>query len=474
MRDRTIASLTPEQLSRKRAMDRANQRESRSIRRTRIASLEREVASLKKRLDAARCEVRRLQDKDNNVRSTVHESIRTIQRALLAPTYGSSREAAPTHLVASIESTIVDSATADFLPSPASSLASGGAGVQPEQKIFWTRQPSRSPTIEIEPIPSAVAFPQEDQALALSWPADQPLDAGILGDGDMCMTEFEYSGLFPEPLIPAMFSTITEEQRSECEQEAAVNTKQPHPWERVPQYTKPGAKIEAVLLGIVNSRQQHMSKNQLEELARPTFPAISSLLNPEPDSAVDPITNAIGTFGQFTMRAPGVPERVAGMYLMCNYVRWLLNPCKKTFEQMPAFLRPTETQLFTPHPIWMDIVPWPEVRDLLITNLGTSDSEDYRILAAPNVSLNWPYPVSDIYTGASAREMRISRVFERHVHDLRNHTLNARLAETFTWLEPWMAKQPPPPPSPAPPSPAPPSPAPPSPAPPPPPFVQAP
>jgi len=260
--------------------------------------------------------------------------------------------------------------------------------------------------------------------------------------------ELEYHSMFPEPLITAMFSTFTEEQQAVS---TSVTTWSPHeipPWMRFPQYTEPAAKIETVLLDIVNSRQQRMSKMQLEELDRPTFPAISSLLNPEPDSTLDPITNAIGSFGQFTMRAPGVPERVATMYLMCNYVRWLLNPCQRTFEQMPTFLHPTGTQLSIPHPIWMDIVPWPEVRDLLITNLGTSDSEDYRILAASSISLNWPHhhPVSDIdHTGLGTRsEMRvISRVFERHMRDLRNHTLDARMAETFAWLEPWVLRQPP-------------------------------
>lgn len=121
--------------------------------------------------------------------------------------------------------------------------------------------------------------------------------------------------------MTSMFSTITGEKEAVPVSMTALGPHEVAPWLRFPRYTEPAAKIETVLLDIVNSRQQHMSRMQLEELDRPTVPAISSLLNPALDSTIDPITNAIGSFGQFTMRAPGVPERVATMYLMCNYVR---------------------------------------------------------------------------------------------------------------------------------------------------------
>lgn len=69
----------------------------RSLRRTKITSLEREVSSLKRRLEAALCEVRRLQNKDIDIRGTVHKSIRSLQKALLAPSYAQNASS-PTSL----------------------------------------------------------------------------------------------------------------------------------------------------------------------------------------------------------------------------------------------------------------------------------------------------------------------------------------------------------------------------------------
>jgi hypothetical protein len=94
------------------------------------------------------------------------------------------------------------------------------------------------------------------------------------------------------------------------------------------------------------------------------FPSINSLLNPEdpktasPTQTSSPISNAIGVHGRITMEVPSLPLKIAMMYNMCLYLRWMISPTRSNYEALPEFLRPLEIQLSTPHPAWVDLIVW--------------------------------------------------------------------------------------------------------------------
>jgi hypothetical protein len=77
--DRSVAGLNSEQLYRKRALDRANQRASRARKKTRIQELEEEVLDLQQRLARSEDRVRQLQNSDVCLREIIDSARASLQ-----------------------------------------------------------------------------------------------------------------------------------------------------------------------------------------------------------------------------------------------------------------------------------------------------------------------------------------------------------------------------------------------------------
>ncbi|KAI9373935.1 hypothetical protein BJX61DRAFT_551919 [Aspergillus egyptiacus] len=60
------------------------------------------------------------------------------------------------------------------------------------------------------------------------------------------------------------------------------------------------------------------------------------------------------------------PEKFATSWVSYLYCRWLIWPSSETFDHLPAHLRPTTIQLVQEHPLAVDVVLWPQMRDNLI------------------------------------------------------------------------------------------------------------
>ncbi|KAF2398556.1 hypothetical protein EJ06DRAFT_83517 [Trichodelitschia bisporula] len=48
------------------------------------------------------------------------------------------------------------------------------------------------------------------------------------------------------------------------------------------------------------------------------------------------------------------------------YTKWLITPSKARYNDMPQWLRPRPVPLFVEHPLWVDYIPWPELREALV------------------------------------------------------------------------------------------------------------
>lgn len=130
-------------------------------------------------------------------------------------------------------------------------------------------------------------------------------------------------------------------------------------WERLPLHVDPMCRLDEVLLGQAQAtRERVKTSGPIPELSGQAFPAISSLLNPDTGTDSTPVSNAIGVHGRVTMEIPFLPAKIAMMYNMCLFLRWLISPTKRNFEALPEYLRPLEIQLTTPHPVWIDLVIW--------------------------------------------------------------------------------------------------------------------
>jgi len=65
-------------------------------------------------------------------------------------------------------------------------------------------------------------------------------------------------------------------------------------------------------------------------------------------------TDILATFPDIST----LPEQVAVHYIMFLLMRWQVEPSRGNYERLPEWMTPRPSQLFTPHPAWMDYLPW--------------------------------------------------------------------------------------------------------------------
>ncbi|KAJ4244244.1 hypothetical protein NW757_010601 [Fusarium falciforme] len=126
--------------------------------------------------------------------------------------------------------------------------------------------------------------------------------------------------------------------------------------------------LDLILLEFLKSRREMLSNGlDLDSIVGPPRPSTRALVNPEQVDSVHPLS---GIMSRVLSTFPSVQlaEKLAFFYLMCHTMRWQIHPTKQHYTDMPSWLRPTVTQIAVPHAAWIDNIPWPGVRDILIEN----------------------------------------------------------------------------------------------------------
>jgi hypothetical protein len=117
--------------------------------------------------------------------------------------------------------------------------------------------------------------------------------------------------------------------------------------------------LDAILLDAVAERSRARNAGlSKEEVVGPMYPNWNHLLNKHtntPNHAVSKlIIDILRTFPDLHK----LPEQVAVIYIMFLITRWEVEPTKENYERLPEWVRPLPSQLFTPHPCWLDYLPW--------------------------------------------------------------------------------------------------------------------
>lgn len=200
----------------------------------------------------------------------------------------------------------------------------------------------------------------------------------------------------------------------------------------------PTCPLDSLLLDFLHERRQRAAEGlPTQEIIGPGYPSVSSLLNPMKDS--HPLSKVfidiLQTFPDISM----LPERVAVLYVMFLLMRWQIHPSQENYERLPEFVRPLPGQLYTPHPAWLDSLPFPAMRERLITDYAPPETfpfEHFFIPFTTTVSLNWPYEDTDtLLQSPESDELMINPVFERHLRRRENWTLGEAFARAFPALE---------------------------------------
>lgn len=376
--NRPITNLTNEQLQRKRAFDRVNQRASRARKKNRVQELEEEVSDLKHRLARSEDLVKRLQHSESCLREIINSaraSLQTVDHHKDAPNQASEQPQLTTsdaghpsddalRMITSRPRTASSEILQETAPSVLSSISSQPGqlpptdgttehgldavtlrdadtglsldlSLSPSNPVFdiWGEGPSKSlDNASLSVLTSTGLDLQGSSTLSLAF-----LDAGFPDTPYGALSDWSLAG---SQHIQPIDKSFTQTQI----------------WEDLPLHIAPTCQLDKVLLNLVaSSREQLQASGRHPEAS---FPSIKSLLNPAARDAENPISNALGQHGKVTMAVAGSPERVACLYYLGLYLRWLISPTRRNFEAMPSFLRPVEAQLTKPHPIWIDTLVW--------------------------------------------------------------------------------------------------------------------
>ncbi|KAF2708631.1 hypothetical protein K504DRAFT_491325 [Pleomassaria siparia CBS 279.74] len=440
MESRSVANLTTEQLYRKRAFDRENQRASRARKKTRIAELEDEVADLKRRLARSEEQVKRAQSSEAALREVISSARSSLQRADVASPDPSSMLSPPssTPLSCVADDRLVLAGLETTSPLSDYGFLNNERPVTTSIDSDITAQLG----LEVEPASNHnvehVVFEYGNNALTFGLPAVPDFDTMsyfwgyVFPNGSMPSTPF--SGPFLDTL-PGSSSSWTIPLDLETPHDQQLMRQ----WERVPPNLDPSCRLDTVLLELLLSSRRCSQK--IPEFSGPVFPSIGSLLNPDTGTEYSPISNAIGQHGRVTMEVSSLELKIAIMYNMCVYLRWLITPTKQNYEAMPEYLRPLEIQLTIPHPAWIDVVVWPRAREQIIRHMDWSEFEIFRAISNHDSSINWPGGLSTVFTAdAEGKDLRINPSFENHIRTLENWTIGTKVQQRFPFLKEYNAK----------------------------------
>ena len=200
--------------------------------------------------------------------------------------------------------------------------------------------------------------------------------------------------------------------------------------------TRPTCPLDGLLLDFLAERQRRAADGASNQtLVGPPYPSVSSLLNPERSKLAHPLskvfTDIIGTFPDLST----LPEKVAVLYVMFLIMRWQISPTQENYDRLPEWVTPRPSQLFSPHPPWIDHLPWPRMRDKMVNLFPNIPFDSWFIPYTTTLSLNWPYESTDVLISLpDSDELSINPVFERHLRDLNNWTLGPAFAKAFPML----------------------------------------
>ena len=194
--------------------------------------------------------------------------------------------------------------------------------------------------------------------------------------------------------------------------------------------------LDGLLLDFMHERQQLAAEGLAQhKLVGPAYPSVASLLNPETSRYAHPLskvfTDMLATFPDISQ----LPEQVAVLYVMFLIMRWQIAPTQENYDRLPEWVTPRPSQLFTPHPAWIDHLPWPRMRDKMVSLYPNIPFDSFFIPYTTTLSLNWTYePTDTLISLPDRQEPGINPVFERHLRDLNNWSLGPAFAKAFPML----------------------------------------
>ncbi|CAK7233860.1 hypothetical protein SBRCBS47491_008754 [Sporothrix bragantina] len=191
-----------------------------------------------------------------------------------------------------------------------------------------------------------------------------------------------------------------------------------------------------------------LSSSSLAAAAKASAAAAAAASPPSPsdtsysednDALVDtisrPVLAAVASHVVWKSPLKHLTGRLAFLYKLAHFLRWCLCPTKENYDALPDYLKPTMLQRRVPHPVWVDLIVWPEVRDSLIRGGDYSAFELFRFVTGNTMTVNWPYTDSGTFMEcADGKRLALNPIFEAHIRNIDNFSVGCQAAAEFPVL----------------------------------------
>ncbi|KAI9730885.1 MAG: hypothetical protein M1834_005603 [Cirrosporium novae-zelandiae] len=458
---RGVASLTPEQLAKKRKNDREAQRNIRERTKQQIASLEKRIDELTsqdpyRELQAVLQQKDAIQQENDEIRRRLSSVLSIIQPILGAQSLADLASGAIPEPTSHIDQTRPYNSYNPFPNDP--NLLSGATPCSNQSSIpLDSPSPSsHSASALCRSVPPSHKQPIVDTK---SWPTQNPFEqqrSQVLNSHDFGGTGERLGFNFllsPSSRINKLGDTILQQPSLDLHQSSNIPPF-PGPRAQLPSYLEPHNTpvanipptciLDSIFLDFVKARQKQ-ARDGLGSSAvvGPAYPSVSSLLNPSTPSASysHPLSKVLTDILSKFPGISGLPEQVAVLYAMFVLMRWQIFPTRENYERIPHWMTPRASQLFVPHPIWVDYLPWPLLRDRLVSCYRDHPFENFFLPYTTTLSLNWPYEPTDALlvtdiggNGDGSGDPIINPIFERHLRNLENWSLGPEFRDALPVL----------------------------------------
>ncbi|KAK2795693.1 hypothetical protein FQN52_003542 [Onygenales sp. PD_12] len=477
---RGVANLNPEQLEKKRANDREAQRAIRKRTKTQIETLEQRVRELTSQqpyqdLQAALSQKQAVEKENEDIRRTLSSVLGMIQ-SIVNPSPPSNSNTGPQSYpeLPNGSGSEIRSWSSQPHAAPPSPLSHSELQTSHAPQTTHHHEPSlRTPASlesntagtyatsprSLEP-PSPTTTGSPGYALRSGWHGnavpEQRYPSSNFDAQRYCLAHgLDFSGSgerlgFNFLLDSRQVPKISEPRRSSSSPSLNVpmRFRSSHPSQNNPfdpnllpylvpvRNVEPTCPMDAILLDFLHTRQREAADGTSKQvLVGPPYPSVSSLLNPAKSAYSHPLSKV---FTDILSKFPGIsnlPEQVAVLYVMFLLMRWQIYPTQQNYDRLPEWLAPRISQIMTPHPAWMDYLPWPRMRDRMVASSSEYDFQNWFIPYTTTLSINWPYePTDTLLTTAESDELIINPVFERHLRNLNNWSLGPAFARAYPGL----------------------------------------
>ena len=207
-------------------------------------------------------------------------------------------------------------------------------------------------------------------------------------------------------------------------------------WLQLPSHSSASCMLDEILMNHTTERQSRgaegMSDSEVLGSYEPNFDIMQTPdapLNCDQTSKV--LSGILSTFPDICRD----PEKIATYYIMWLTMRWHYSPTKENFDRLPDWIKPTSWQIMTPHPIWIDHLPWPEMRDEIVQHYDRYPFENFFVPFTRTLSLNWPYSDMSVWDNKhGSNELKLDPTYEAHMRNLDNWSLGSEFARQYPLL----------------------------------------